>query len=135
MTLDELQQTHAFQARRDLILRPLPHLSPAEIVRGVRDEAFVAEHATGEPFYRGISYMLVSMECLIGAAYTRLAAAAGLTGGVRRGDHVLQVRQGRTGRSSAMVPQDCQRTGDRSHDQIYSCTCLNPIRSDSRAEW
>lgn len=83
MTLDELQQTHAFQARRDLILRPLPHLSPAEIVRGVRDEVFVAEHTTGEPFYRGISYMLVSMECLIGAAYTRLAAAAGLTGEVR----------------------------------------------------
>lgn len=51
-----------------------------EIVDGVRDEVWVAEHTTGRPFYTGISYMLVSMECLIGAAYTRKVEAAGLTG-------------------------------------------------------
>lgn len=82
MTLPELRATHAFQARTDLLLRPLD-LSAEEIVDGVRDPAFVAEHSTGRAFYTGISYMLVSMECLIGAAYTRKVEAAGLTGAVR----------------------------------------------------
>jgi hypothetical protein len=83
MTADELAATHAFQARTDLLLRPLPDLSVAEIVDGVRDDAFVAEHGTGRPFYSAISYMLVSMECLTGAAYTRKVQAAGLAGDVR----------------------------------------------------
>jgi len=80
MSADELHATCAFQARTDLLLRSLPHLSVVEIVDGVRDETFVAEHATGQPFYTGISYPLVSMECLIGAAYTRQVQAAGLAG-------------------------------------------------------
>ena len=80
MTLEELRQTFAFQGRADLLLRPQPGLSVEAIVDGVRDEDWVAEHTTGRPFYTAISYLLVSMECLIGAAYTRKAEAAGLTG-------------------------------------------------------
>lgn len=80
MTLDELRATYAFQGRTDLLLRPLPHLSVEEIIDGVRDEAFVAAHATGRPFHTAVSYMLVSMECLIGAAYTKRVQAAGLAG-------------------------------------------------------
>ncbi|MER6687332.1 hypothetical protein [Streptomyces olivaceoviridis] len=80
LTLDELKATHAFQGRTDLLLRPQPELDARDIVRGVRDEDWVAEHTTGRPLHTGISYMLVSMECLIGAAYTRQATAAGLTG-------------------------------------------------------
>ncbi|MGH3814527.1 MAG: hypothetical protein ACRDUV_19090 [Pseudonocardiaceae bacterium] len=80
MTEHELHETYAFQGHTDLLLRPLPGMSVEEIVDGVRDEQFVAEHTTGRPFYTGISYMLVGMECLIGAAYTRKAEAAGLTG-------------------------------------------------------
>ncbi|WP_327147030.1 B12-binding domain-containing radical SAM protein [Nocardia sp. NBC_01327] len=80
MSCTELAETTAFQARTDLLLRPCPELSPAEIVDGVRDESFVAAHEAGRPFYSEISYLLVSMECLIGAAYTRAAKAAGLTG-------------------------------------------------------
>ncbi|WP_218011178.1 B12-binding domain-containing radical SAM protein [Herbidospora mongoliensis] len=83
MTEEELRATHAFQGRTDLLLRPLPHLSAEQIVDGVVDPAFVAEHSTAKPFYSGISYMLVSMECLIGASYTRKAEAAGLTRAVR----------------------------------------------------
>ncbi|MFF0577970.1 hypothetical protein [Streptosporangium saharense] len=83
MTETELRATHAFQGRTDLLLRPLPHLSVEEIVEGVHDPAFVAEHATGRPFYTAISYMLVSMECLIGAAYTRMVTSAGLAGARR----------------------------------------------------
>ncbi|MDA3644329.1 radical SAM protein [Saccharopolyspora indica] len=82
MTLFELQQTYAFQGRTDLLMRPQPELSVEEIVDGVRDQNWVAEHTTGLPFYTGISYMLVSMECLIGAAYTRKAEASRLTGAV-----------------------------------------------------
>ncbi|MBY8887281.1 radical SAM protein [Streptomyces sp. PTM05] len=80
MTLEELKATHAFQGRTDLLLRPQPGVDVREVVRGVRDEGWAAAHATGRPLHTGISYMLVSMECLIGAAYTRQAAAAGLTG-------------------------------------------------------
>ncbi len=83
MTSQELRATYAFQARRDLLLHPLVHLSVEEIVDGVRDEDFVAEHAAGQPFYTGISYPLVSMECLIGAAYTHQVHAAGLAGPAR----------------------------------------------------
>jgi len=80
MTETELRATYAFQGRTDLLLRAVPGLSVEEIVDGVRDEQWVAEHTTGRPFYTGISYMLVSMECLIGAAYTRKLEAAGLAG-------------------------------------------------------
>jgi hypothetical protein len=80
MTADELAATHAFQARADLLLRPLPELSVEQIADGVSDPDFVAEHATGRPFYTEISYLLVSMECLIGAPYTRAVQARGLTG-------------------------------------------------------
>lgn len=83
MTFEELEATYAYQGRTDLLLRPLPHLSPEEIVAGVRDPEFIAANTTGRPFHAGISYMLVSMECLIGAAYTKQAQKAGLTGEVR----------------------------------------------------
>ncbi|WP_243657720.1 radical SAM protein [Parafrankia sp. BMG5.11] len=82
MTLDELKASHAFQGRTDLLLSPHPDLPAAEVVRGVRDGRFVATAGTGQPFYRGISYLLVGMECLIGAAYTRQVQQAGLTGEV-----------------------------------------------------
>jgi hypothetical protein len=80
MSVTELRATHAFQARTDLLLRPLPGLSVGQIISGVRDRAFVDQHAVGRPFYTAISYMLVSMECLVGAAYTRSVRAAGLDG-------------------------------------------------------
>lgn len=80
MTADELAATHDFQARTDLLLRPLPTLTVEQIVDGVTDPDFVAEHATGRPFYTEVSYMLVSMECLIGAPYTRMVQACGLAG-------------------------------------------------------
>jgi hypothetical protein len=83
MSPAELAATHAFQGRTDLLLRPLPHLSAEQIVDGVNDPAFIAEHQLGKPFYTGISYMLVSMECLIGAAYTRAVQAASLAGAIR----------------------------------------------------
>jgi hypothetical protein len=83
MTLEELKATHAFQGRTDLILRPMPHMSAEQVVHAVRDEAFVDRVATGQSLHTAISYLLVSMECLIGAAYTRKVESAGLAGAVR----------------------------------------------------
>ncbi|MEU5383246.1 B12-binding domain-containing radical SAM protein [Kitasatospora cineracea] len=83
MSEAELRASYRFQGRTDLLLNPLPHLPVEAIVEGVRDPDFVAAHATGRPLHSGISYMLVSMECLIGAAYTRTAEQAGLTGAAR----------------------------------------------------
>ncbi|WP_202948311.1 MULTISPECIES: B12-binding domain-containing radical SAM protein [Streptomyces] len=83
MTFEELESTYAYQGRTDLFLRPLPHLRVEEIVEGVRDPDFVATASTGRAFHTGISYMLVSMECLIGAAYTKQVEKAGLTGATR----------------------------------------------------
>ncbi|MFI0420283.1 B12-binding domain-containing radical SAM protein [Spongiactinospora sp. 9N601] len=83
MTFEELKATYTFQGRTDLLLKPSPRFSPEQIVEGVRDPEFVADIATGRPFHSGISYMLVSMECLIGAAYTRQVQAAGLTGAIQ----------------------------------------------------
>jgi hypothetical protein len=83
MAMDELRATHTFQARTDLLLRPQPGLDPGELVTAVADERFVAEHRAGLPFYTGICYMLVSMECLTGSAYTRRVQAAGLSGPTR----------------------------------------------------
>ncbi|MER7582345.1 radical SAM protein [Kitasatospora sp. NPDC097691] len=80
MTFEELEATYAYQGRTDLLLQPLPEVPVAEIVAGVQDPDWVAAHSTGRPFHSGISYMLVSMECLIGAAYTKRVQAAGLTG-------------------------------------------------------
>jgi hypothetical protein len=80
MTADELAATYTFQARTDLLLRPLPELPVEQIVDGVTDPDFVAEHAMGRAFYTEISYLLVSMECLIGAPYTRAVQARGLAG-------------------------------------------------------
>ncbi|MBX6767632.1 MAG: radical SAM protein, partial [Actinomadura rubrobrunea] len=80
MSLQELEASYAFQGRTDLLLRPLPGRSAEEIVRGVRDRGYVAEHTAGRAFYTQISYPLVSMECLIGAAYTRRVQQAGLAG-------------------------------------------------------
>lgn len=80
MTLEELKATYAYQGRTDLLLKPQPSLSAAEIVHGVRDEEFVAQHTVGRALHTSISYMLVSMECLSGAAYTRRVHQAGLAG-------------------------------------------------------
>ncbi|MDH6579496.1 radical SAM protein [Kitasatospora sp. MAP5-34] len=83
MTFDELRATYDYQGRTDLLLRPMPGVAVEEIVEGVQDPQWVAANSSGRPFHSAISYLLVSMECLVGAAYTRQAQAAGLTGEVR----------------------------------------------------
>jgi len=125
MTEAELRASHAFQGRTDLLLEPLPHLSATAIVDGVRDPAFVAEHATGRPFYTAISYLLVSMECLIGAAYTRRVQAAGLAGALRpaMGRQDATFADWRIGRCSGWA----QRWVDRNFALDYTLKSLEKL--------
>ncbi|MFD7899000.1 B12-binding domain-containing radical SAM protein [Streptomyces sp. NPDC059743] len=125
MTLAELKATYAFQGRTDLLLYPQPDLDAREIVRGVRDEEWVAEHATGRPLHTGISYMLVSMECLIGAAYTRQATAAGLTGQAEplMGRVACRYRDWRIGVASSWA----QRWVDRHFALDYTLKSLEKV--------
>jgi hypothetical protein len=83
MTLQELKASYAWQGRTDLLLRPQPDLDARQLVHAVRDDDFAARQATGRPLHTAISYMLVSMECLTSAAYTRKVQAAGLAGEAR----------------------------------------------------
>jgi radical SAM superfamily enzyme YgiQ (UPF0313 family) len=78
MTRDELLESYRFQGRRDLILEPSPELTPDELYEAVRDTAYIAENSSGRAFFEEISYMLVSMECLIGSPYLRTVEEAGL---------------------------------------------------------
>lgn len=80
MTLEELKASYAWQGRTDLLLHPQPHLDGENLARLVRDDERAARETTGRPLHTAISYMLVSMECLTGAAYTRKVQAAGLAG-------------------------------------------------------
>src|SRR6266704_4361941 len=128
-----MKATHAFQGRTDLLLRPMPHLSDEEIVRYVRDEASAAEASIGQPLHTAISYMLVSMECLIGAAYTRKVQAAGLAG---RSAHA-----GATGASTLrgardqrlLLPSACSNA--RRDMVSRSVTCWRSFRALSNHAW
>jgi hypothetical protein len=80
MSMDELIETYQFQARRDILLAPLSQLSEAEIFDGIHDDEFIREHALNQPFFKEISYMLVSMECLIGSPYLTEVEKRGLAG-------------------------------------------------------
>lgn len=125
MSFDELKATYAFQGRTDLLLRPRHGTDVSEVVRGVRDEAWVAAQATGRQLHTGISYMLVSMECLVGAAYTRQAAAAGLTGQVEplMGRVACRYRDWRIGVASSWA----QRWVDRNFALDYTFKSLEKV--------
>ncbi|WP_328915483.1 MULTISPECIES: B12-binding domain-containing radical SAM protein [unclassified Streptomyces] len=129
MSLEELKATHAFQGRTDLLLHPQPGMSAEEIVRGVRDEAFVAQHAVGRALRTGISYMLVSMECLIGAAYTRKVEEAGLAGATRPSMGRVDARfaDWRIGVASGWA----QRWVDRNFSLDYTLKSLEKILDGS----
>ncbi|WP_216641987.1 MULTISPECIES: B12-binding domain-containing radical SAM protein [Nocardia] len=83
MSFEELEESVRFQGRTDLILRRDSDIDDATAVDRLDDDEFVRARSGGVPFYQGISYMLVNMECLIGAAYTRKVVDAGLAGEIQ----------------------------------------------------
>jgi radical SAM family protein len=78
MTMKELVESYRFQGRCDMTLRPLPDASPQEILEVILGEDNLTDYLTGRPFYEHISYMLVSMECLLRSPYLREVEKAGL---------------------------------------------------------
>lgn len=78
MTMDELRETYEFLGRRDLILCQCQHVSPAEIADRSLEDSWARSQASGRPFYTYVSYMMVSMECLIGSPYLQLVEEQGL---------------------------------------------------------
>jgi radical SAM superfamily enzyme YgiQ (UPF0313 family) len=81
MTFEELLASYIFQGRRDLILKPQPQMGEDELFDLIQDDALAASNALNVPFYVSISYMLVSMECLLGSAYLRKVEEANLAMG------------------------------------------------------
>jgi hypothetical protein len=84
MNMSELEASFRFQGRTDLILRPRPDMSEEELFDALTDEDWVSANAAGRPFYSAISYMLVSMECLLGSPYLAMVEERGLAGSINR---------------------------------------------------
>jgi hypothetical protein len=80
MTRGELIRTYRYLGRTDLLLPARPDLDEAAVFDLACDDAAAARAPGGAPFYRAVSYMLVSIECLQGAPYTQQAEAHGLLG-------------------------------------------------------
>ncbi|WP_131002691.1 B12-binding domain-containing radical SAM protein [Klebsiella variicola] len=78
MDFDELVQNFQFISRTDLILKKNDQLSPSDIIDLSLEDKRSREVCSDTPFYKNISYMLVSMECLTGSDYTKMAEVAGL---------------------------------------------------------
>ncbi|MBD3351566.1 MAG: radical SAM protein [Candidatus Lokiarchaeota archaeon] len=81
MNMSELIDTYKFQGRRDLILRDTD-VRGSELFNKIQDNDYATHNSLGEPLYRQISYMLVSMECLLGSNYLRMAEQQDLDGDV-----------------------------------------------------
>ncbi|WP_280171553.1 B12-binding domain-containing radical SAM protein [Agrobacterium pusense] len=79
MTREELIASYRFQGRTDLLLDEQPEWSGRQIYEAAIDPNHTSSQAA-RPFYEEISYMLVSMECLVGAPYTSQARNQGLLG-------------------------------------------------------
>jgi radical SAM superfamily enzyme YgiQ (UPF0313 family) len=125
MTREELVESYRFQGRRDVILPPDPSLSPAELYEAVRDPDYVAGAVPGKPFYDEISYMLVSMECLIGSPYLQAVEEAGLA-------REVQPLMGRRNAAYAdpsigLMSEWSQRWIDRSFSFDYTLKSLEKI--------
>lgn len=77
MSIAELRESHRFLGRKDILLerQSLPFDS---LFEALHDDGFAVAHAQESPFYKSVSYMLVSMECLIGSPYLKRVEDAGL---------------------------------------------------------
>ena len=78
MTMEELILSYHFQGRTDMILKPNSSLSAEEILGAVFDEQYIAANSKEVPLFTEISYMLVSMESLVGSKYLSMVEEEGL---------------------------------------------------------
>lgn len=78
MSMDELIESYCFQGRTDLLMKPMHNLSEVDLYDSIHSENFVSNHSQNRPLYREISYMLVSMECLLNSKYLEKVENLGL---------------------------------------------------------
>lgn len=71
MSIDELIESYIYQGRTDLILTYNPLFSPEE-ASILSDCEYVTANSSNIPLFSRISYMLVSLECLINTPYANL---------------------------------------------------------------
>lgn len=129
MTFEELTETYEYQGRTDILLRPLPDKSAEEIYDLVSNNTQVQQVVLGQPLYSVISYMLVSMECLVGSPYLQQVEHAGLARELqpsmaRRRSNFLDPRIGRMSEWS-------QRWIDRNFSLDYTLKSLQKISDET----
>jgi radical SAM superfamily enzyme YgiQ (UPF0313 family) len=132
MSLAELLATYRFLGRTDILFNPLPSLSPAELFAVVNDPSGALGVVRGEPLYREISYMLVSMECLMGSPYLQMVERAGLAGDIN-------LSMGRRNASYAdpqigILSEASQKWIDRNFALEYFLKSLEKIRTRPEVE-
>lgn len=81
MSLDELIESYKFQGRKDVLLKENHGLTPAEIISSISNTEYVVKNSTQRALYSEITYMLVSMESLIGSEYLKMVEASNLADG------------------------------------------------------
>lgn len=129
MTMDELIESFIFLGRRDLLLRRASFGSYDELYDIVRSDEASREHASGKPFYSQVSYMLVTMEALIGSKYLTYLEEAGLAGEYRLS---MGCRKARFVDPRIEVISDLsQKLIDRNFSLDYMLKSLQKISSDS----
>ncbi len=77
MTMEELIESYKFLGRKDLILKPQT-LEEGDLFDAIHNEEFLQNNNQGRALYTEITYMLVSMECLIGSKYLQMVEEEGL---------------------------------------------------------
>ncbi len=73
MSFEELKETYFFQGRTDLILKTTYRDDAEKLLDAVQNENEVRKISKNIPFYYSIPYMLVSIECLLGSEYLKIA--------------------------------------------------------------
>ena len=106
-------------------MQPADELDAETVVRGVDDDEWARGHSSGLPFHTHVSYMLVSMECLLGSPYLRAVEDAGLAGEHRpsMGRRDARYRDEKIGEMSAWA----QRWVDRNFSLDYTLKSLEKV--------
>lgn len=127
MTFDELVETFTFLGRTDLILKKSALLSSEQIYRLSQDDLYANKNSLMNPFYRSVSYMLVSMECLVNSKYTTMVNAKKLIKGhnLQMGKEIVEYENSIIG----LYSKYCQLWIDHNFSLDYLFKSLQKISS------
>lgn len=125
MSFDELKATHEFLGRTDLVIKDMSFMTEAELYDGLQQQDFVERNSKNVPFYHFISYMLVSMEALVGSPYLAAVEAEGLAleHNLLMGRKEVRYRDQRIG----LLSNISQRWVDRNFSLDYTLKSIEKI--------